>query len=494
MPEPTPTHKPDDAPLLVVVGHPNKGKSSIVATLAEDASVKIAPRPGTTVRADHFPMRVEGELLYTLVDTPGFENARRSLDWMRRHDEGADQRSEVVRRFIVEHRDDPAFRNEVELLRPLVEGDAQAGVLYVVDGSIPYSDEYEAEMEVLRWAGRPRMALINKIGGADYTGSWRTALDQYFSIVREFNAVAAPFEKHLDLLRGFGELREGWAEPMRSAAAALARQRDGYRRRSAERVAGLLADMLTLTESKVLSRDEDAGPFKDGLQEKIRGRLRQLERRCRREVEAVYGHDGLEREEGDVESRELLKGDLFSEQSWILFGLRKKHLILAGVAGGAATGGAIDASVGAVSFMAGAVVGAILGGGLGWYSAGRVAKIPTKSRWLPSPLRGAIGGKKLTCGPIRNVNFPFVVLGRARHHHGLIANRNHAARGVLKVAYDEEDTGKLNPLTGEQTRTLSRLFTKLGKTRPDSEQVRPLVEQLTDHIAGLLETTDSTDP
>ena len=31
------------APVFVVVGHPNKGKSSIVATLAQDDSVEIAP-------------------------------------------------------------------------------------------------------------------------------------------------------------------------------------------------------------------------------------------------------------------------------------------------------------------------------------------------------------------------------------------------------------------------------------------------------------------
>lgn len=479
--------KASGAPTLAVVGHPNKGKSSIVATLAEDATVAIAPRPGTTVRADRFQMAVDGELLYTLVDTPGFENARAALDWMRRHDNtGADQRHEVVRAFIKRHRDDPAFRNEVELLGPLVDDDAPTGVLYVVDGSIPYSDEYEAEMEILRWAGRPRMALMNKIGAADYTGPWRTALDQYFSIVREFNAVAAPFEKHLELLRGFGELREGWAEPMRHAAEVLEGQRKRKRKDAAKRIAELLTDMLTLTESKVLSREDDATPYKDSLQEKLRGRLRQLERRARSAVEEVYGHGGLEREEGDVESKELLEGDLFSEHAWVLFGLQKKHLVIAGAAGGAATGGVIDASVGGASILIGTVVGAVVGGGLGWYSAGRVAKIPTRSRWLKGALRGAIGGKKLTCGPIRNINFPFVVLGRARHHHGLVAGRNHAVQGVLKVAYDESDTGKLNPLTGEETRALSRLFAKLGKCRPDGEQVQLLTSQLADRIAPLL--------
>ena len=53
-----------------------------------------------------------------------------------------------------------SFPDECELLRPIVEG---AGILYVVDGSVPYGPEYEAEMEILRWTGRPSMAVINPI-------------------------------------------------------------------------------------------------------------------------------------------------------------------------------------------------------------------------------------------------------------------------------------------------------------------------------------------
>ena len=48
-------------PTFVVVGHPNKGKSSIVATLAQDEAVGIADESGTTTTARHFPMRVDGD-------------------------------------------------------------------------------------------------------------------------------------------------------------------------------------------------------------------------------------------------------------------------------------------------------------------------------------------------------------------------------------------------------------------------------------------------
>ena len=177
-------------PRFAVVGHPNKGKSSIVSTLAHDDSVVVGDQPGTTTRCRSYPMRIDGEELYTLVDTPGFQRARAAWSWMKAHEQAADRRPEVVREFVRAHAGADGFAEEVELLGPIVEG---AGILYVVDGSVPYGPEYEPEMEILRWSGRPRLALINPIGDADHVEAWRAALGQYFSVVRVFDAVTADF-------------------------------------------------------------------------------------------------------------------------------------------------------------------------------------------------------------------------------------------------------------------------------------------------------------
>lgn len=59
------------APVFAVVGHPNKGKSSIVATLSQNDAIAIALEPGTTRARQDYPLSVDGEKLYTLVDTPG---------------------------------------------------------------------------------------------------------------------------------------------------------------------------------------------------------------------------------------------------------------------------------------------------------------------------------------------------------------------------------------------------------------------------------------
>ena len=66
-------------PVFAIVGHPNKGKSSIVSTLARDESVAISPLPGTTVANREYPMIIDGETLYLLIDTPGFQRARAAL-------------------------------------------------------------------------------------------------------------------------------------------------------------------------------------------------------------------------------------------------------------------------------------------------------------------------------------------------------------------------------------------------------------------------------
>jgi len=118
-------------PVFAVVGHTNKGKSSIVATLASDDSVEIGPEPGTTTRCRRYPMVVDGEELYALVDTPGFQRARRALHWMKQHETSADLHADVARRFLEAHRGQDSFPDECELLQPILDG---AGILYVVDG------------------------------------------------------------------------------------------------------------------------------------------------------------------------------------------------------------------------------------------------------------------------------------------------------------------------------------------------------------------------
>lgn len=467
---PPPSPQP---PRFAVVGHPNKGKSSIVATLAADDAVKVSPVPGTTSKARAFPMTVDGRTLYALIDTPGFQRARAVLGWLNDHAASADERPAAVAAFVNTPGHAERYPDEVELLRPLVDGGQEAGgaagILYVVDGSVPYGPEYEAEMEILRWTGRPSLALINPIGAADHTEAWRAALGQYFRVVRVFNALTAEFSKRLELLRAFGQMDEAWRAPLDTAVGVLEDDRARRRDDAADAIAGLIVEALTYDETKKLGQDDDAQPHQAKLLETYKAGLRRRERRCRDAVEGSYALHAVERVEADAPDQPMGRdtddqgvGDLFSQDAWLAFGLRKRDLVWTGVGGGALAGGAVDIAAHGASLFLGAAIGAVVGGTMGWLGADKLADV----KLMHQPL----GGKLLRCGPTKNPNFPFVLLGRARHHHAQVAGRTHAQRGALVIR--AADAGAMNPLDDTQRKALAAGFKRVTKAKDNVEALR----------------------
>jgi len=415
-------------PTFAVVGHPNKGKSSIVATLAEDERIAIGPTPGTTREANAHTLVVDGESLYVLVDTPGFQRPRDVLDWLKRRCPSASERPATVASFVAEHEHDGRFHDECALLRPILAG---AGILYVVDGTKPYGPEYELEMQILQWTGQPRLALINMIGEDDYGDQWRKALDQYFSIVRVFDAMHADFPTRIGLLKAFAELDESWRRPLERAVDVLTAERARRRERAASELAALLLDALTAVERESLPADAEDNDSRSVVKERLAGRLtRRIARReqdARRAVEAIYHWAMLERHESE---ERLLTTDLFETEGWELFGLSETRLLVSGVVSGALAGGGIDALLGGASMLLGAGIGAIVGGAGVWLGGHELAKVTV--------LGETLGGRIMQVGPVKAPNFPWVLLGRAWVHHHLISERNHARREVLSLSLESE--------------------------------------------------------
>jgi len=403
-----------------VVGHPNKGKSSIVATLAQNDGIAIALEPGTTRENGHYPLRVDDRLLYELIDTPGFQRPRRVLAWLQAHSLSASDRPETVAAFVTQHRDDPRYHDECELLRPIVEG---AGIIYVVDGSVPYNREHEAEMNILRWTGRPSLALINQIGPDDHSAAWEAALGQYFQIVRRFDAVRAPFEKHLDLLRSFGQLAPHWREPLDAALEYLQALKFGRDSQALERIADALIDMLGHQETARLSEFEDASPLLPKLQQRWQNWQREREQRLRVAVEDLYQHRRLQRQEEALVTPQ--GGDLFSERTRQLWGISKTQLAAAGFGAGAVGGAGIDAVALGHSLGAGALIGGLLGAAGSYYYSDKLTKLKF------GPLSG--GFREAVYGPLRDPQFAYVVLGRALEHWHQVSHRNHAGRDPLTL-------------------------------------------------------------
>ena len=413
-------------PVFAVVGHPNKGKSSVVATLSQNDAIAIALEPGTTRTHQAYPLTVDGKTLYILVDTPGFQRPRRVLEWLEAHSISASDHPETVRAFVIQHRDDPRFRDEVELLTPLTR---HAGIIYVVDGSVPYSSSHEAEMTILRWTGCPSLALINSIGDDDYSDTWQTALGQFFQVVRKFDAVRAPFAQHLSLLRAFGQLEPDWEQPLEQAVHFLSEQRRQRQQQSAELIAQALEDMMSYQETRTLSASQAAGTSDQALADQLRQKWyshqRQREQTLRLAIEHLYQHRHIRRQEAELAWHS--DHDLFSEDTRKTWGVSKGYLATAGFGAGALSGAGLDALTAGTSLGTGALVGGLIGAAGSYFYGDRLILPALKIAAL------ADGLKKASFGPVQDSQFGYVVLGRAVSHWWQICHRNHAGRDLLQL-------------------------------------------------------------
>lgn len=463
-----------NTPVFAVVGRPNKGKSSIVATLARDDSVLIAPNAGSTRDARRFPMAIDGEVLYELVDTPGIQRARSVLGWLEANSSGAASRPDTVRRFVDEHSDDPGFSDECQALGPIVDG---AGIIYVVDGSCPFGMDYEAEMEILRWTGRPSLALINPIESDEYVDEWTAGLGQYFRTVRLFDAHRAELRKQLDLLVLFGHLDTDWQASLQRAVQVLEDDRQLQLRTASYLITDLIVDSLSYKTEQSIPEGLPQEPVRKLLSTQYRTHLVNRERQCRQQVEGVYYYSDLQKSEQKVAFDD---NDLFNEQDWYLWGLnRKQMLVAAASAGGIAGGGAglaLDAASGGLLGGLGTAisgVGGALGSAVGaWKYADDIAQWKVKG--VPS------GGKILSYGPSRNINFPFVLLGRALHHHRLVCTRTHAVRQKLELGEPVLDW-----MTDKERRKLAHIFSDIRGGKKPGQRRGELAELILGWCQGI---------
>ncbi len=415
-------------PTFAVVGHPNKGKSSIVSTLAFDDSVQISDTPGTTTKKRSFPLTVDGKVLYELFDTPGFQRARRVLAWLEKHEVPASKKHEVVLAFIEAHKDDERFNDEVQLLEPIMAG---AGIIYVVDGSKPYGEEYEAEMEILRWTGQPSMALINHIGESDYSQEWKRALGHYFKMVRTFNPMLATFSQHLLLLESMAQLKEEWIAPVNHSIDLFKAYHEQMFERSANAIAKLMYKSLSHVEQFALTQDDASKEEREQIEERYQVVLRGLEQTSQKQIEQIWNHHHLEKEQ---ESLTFEGVDLFSKESASLFGLTRKELLITGATGGAMTGAGIDLMFGGGTFLLGSTIGAVLGGSSAFFGFNELSDVKVLGK--------SLGTNYLEMGPMKNINFAYILLNRTLFHTTKIASHSHALREIVQLKMGRTFTEK----------------------------------------------------
>jgi len=452
-------------PTFTVVGHPNKGKSSIVSTLAMTDKINISQRSGTTEVAQEYKIEMpSGHLV--LVDTPGFQRPSKALKWLKDHVKDASDRAKTVAQFVASPECHTAFPDEVRLLRPIVAGSA---IIYVVDGSRPYGPEYEFEMEILRWSGQPRMALINPIENQDYVEQWRDALKQYFNSVKVFNPMTAEFEKQNALFRTFAHLEDKWQTQLNNISDDLQAMRNNQLKHSVYILEQLLIDVCGYSVSQKTLNKAQAKTLSPALQRQFEHWIKKREHDAFDQVLSVYRHQSSALA-GDELS---LPPNLFEMDQWYLWGLNKQQLITASALTGAIGGATLDVFTAGSTLMLGA-----LGGG----AAGAVGAMVFPHRIANLKVKGMkTGGWNACYGPIKNDNFPYVILGRFLYFHKQVCNLNHAERRTIAMASQDFQTLVSN--MKDTTRTaLTQACGKLVKQKTPDDLRELLTEITTDYM------------
>ncbi len=428
---------------FAVVGHPNKGKSTIVSNLAMDDSIAISSTPGTTTKAKRYTLQIDNQDVYTLIDTPGFQRPRQVLSYLESKKVPANRRLERVEQFIKEYENDPKFADDIELLKPLLAG---AGVLYIVDASKPYTPEYENDMKILNYLGRPSMAILNFIGTSDYSKEWKEVLNHYFKIIKRFDPMVASTKAYIDLLEAISHLNEEWKEPIKKSIWALEELIKQKVRKSALLITQSIFSIASYKKRASFSEDERV---QEALLESFKNDIRALEQESFRKMLLIWGHKNIE---VDTTAIALEQIELFSKASSELFGLSQKDFMLYMGLTSAAMGAGVDlALLGHTGFL-GAGLGAVIGGVGGYFGYEKALEVKVKGFSLAK--------RYLEVGPIENLNFYFIILQRALLYIKNVATLSYAKRGRVHL-----DLKNSEILTSSQKKKFFKLHKSLIKEK-----------------------------
>lgn len=340
-----------------VVGHTNTGKTSLMRTLLRDQSFgEVSDQPGTTRAVSAGALRVDGEPMIELYDTPGLEDPMGVLEALDAFHDASQRRTDGytrLQRFLESDVARTKFAHEAMSIRQVLESDV---ALYVIDARDRVLGKHRDELEILAYTAKPVVPVLNFVASeAALTGTWREALARVnMHAVAEFDTVVVTGESELQLFEKMRTLLDAFRPTIDAVVRARRTEREQLLLGSAHVIAELLIDVAAFVS--VVDLDE-----KDELPARLEAYKDRVRQREQRTVDELLELHRFRAEDCDPESLPIDDGqwglDLFSPAALQKFGLR---------AGGAAGAGALiglglDAAVGGLSLGAGAALGAALG-------------------------------------------------------------------------------------------------------------------------------------
>lgn len=452
-------------PEFVVLGHPNEGKSSLVSTLSEDDTVRISPYPGETTECRVFPVTIDGREIVRFTDTPGFQVPQKTLAWFERCPlQGVNK----VKSFIEENKNDPMFRDECELMKPLARN---AIIIFVVDGSRPLRLNDRAEMAILKQTSLPRMAVINnKSATPDFTEAWTTELARYFDKVIVFNSHKASYLSRIHLLSELRFIRGQANDSLAKVIEAFKQEWDRRNTLTAGLVLDLLDKALNHSVKGKITDSSEKETEKRLLQDLWTSDIKAMEKATHQNIRALFKHNIFH---VNLPDQSLASIDLFDRESWKVLGLSRTELAASAATIGAAAAATLDLALAGHSLGLFAAIGGVVGAGSALLGAKRIGKVRVLGKHL--------GTTTLKVGPNRNLQFMMVLLDRSLIFYSHVINWAHGRRSTgnesgYKISKDHP--GIVSTLGHTSTKDFIAYYSSLGikdKAKMESARQETLV-------------------
>jgi hypothetical protein len=218
-----------------------------------------------------------------------------------------------------------------------------------------------------------------------------------------------------------------------------------------------MVDVLSFVHKQKIKEEEASEEEKEEAKLDYRKKILRLEKKERKSIEKIWNHANIEKNEASLE---LDRVGLFSKESASIFGLSQKELIITGASAGAVTGVGFDLLVGGSSLFLGSLIGGVVGGVGAMFGFDNLYEVKV--------LGQSLGKRELSIGPMQNLNFPYVLLGRSLFHASMIAKRSHAVRDNLDL---ENSTFTEKIMDADMRKGLETMHLKLRKGEELEEEV-----------------------
>jgi hypothetical protein len=179
----------------------------------------------------------------------------------------------------------------------------------------------------------------------------------------------------------------------------------------------MLQECLSYKVVRSFSDSGDAEAMQTDMLAAYEKNIRKIEFRAHQKIRSLFKHNIFNH---DLPLRSILHEDLFSDSTWKFLGLSRNQQIAAAAIGGAGIAAAIDAATIGASFGVFAALGGLAGAT--WAALGGKGLAQTRVMGIP------LGGRKKEIGPVKNIQFLYILLDRSLIYYSHIINWAHGRR------------------------------------------------------------------